>query len=212
VRYVGKSNKPDLRLYYHINSVGKLDCVDHLHQWLRKLVGGGFRPVLKVLFTVPDDMHWKTAERFLIASARYFGFPLVNMTVGGDGVEFISDELEKRRLARCKAGMTADVCARKSASMKAMWAKPGARERMVAANKVWANLPEQRKRLTAAARLPRSPEAKANQAAGLAAYHTRPEIKALYRETMKSRMKNPAYAKRVIAASISARAARKQRN
>ena len=95
IRYIGKTNNLQRRWQLHLADVGARDT-SYRARWLSKLKRDGHRPSMEVLFAVPDDMSWKTAEQFFIASARYFDFPLTNATGGGEGLTAITPELRRR--------------------------------------------------------------------------------------------------------------------
>lgn len=95
IRYIGKTNNLQRRWQLHLTDVGERDT-SYRARWLNKLRRGGHRPRMEVLFAVPDDMSWKTAEQFFIASARYLDFPLTNATGGGDGLTAMTPELRER--------------------------------------------------------------------------------------------------------------------
>jgi hypothetical protein len=80
VRYVGKTNNKKLRSKAHRNERGSTrKC-----RWVQSLSSAGVCPVFEELEEVEEN-EWKEAERFWIASLRFYGFRLVNASDGGDG-------------------------------------------------------------------------------------------------------------------------------
>ena len=98
IRYIGKSVRPSERLRNHMNDSSK--C--HRTNWLQSLKCKGLCPELLILEEIeifrddhPSNMpmwDWQYSERYWIATARRLGWPLVNGTNGGDGVEGLSEE------------------------------------------------------------------------------------------------------------------------
>jgi GIY-YIG catalytic domain len=113
VRYIGKTNDTGKRLRGHL-AAAKAGVKNHQANWLRRVLGAGEVPKLKVIFHVPSDMSWEVAERFFIAAGRHFGFRLTNVFAGGEGAD--------------------------SVAMKAVHGRPGQREKYVAGLKAaWAD-------------------------------------------------------------------------
>ncbi len=83
VCYVGKANNPDARLEAHLSEAYE-DYRTDKARWLRILLGADLRPVLKILEQVPYA-DWPDREIHWIAFGRVNGWPLTNMTDGGEG-------------------------------------------------------------------------------------------------------------------------------
>ena len=193
-RYIGKANNPVARRLGHIRESESGAAKHHKGHWIRKLLGQGMTPELRVLFDVPSDMRWQIAERFFIASARYFRFDLTNTTIGGEGIEVDDPEwIRKRAEARkrfyrenpdryseLRVAIAAsfnkpEVKAKKSSAMLAAWKDEVKGERLRAGGQS-----DQRKAKTAeAARKNWSdPNYVAKQSAAMAVVHATPEFKA----------------------------------
>lgn len=83
LRYVGKSNNPEIRKYEHISS-RFLKSKTHKNHWIKGLMDRGERPELFVIEEVALD-GWQEKEQFWIAYFKYIGANLTNSTVGGEG-------------------------------------------------------------------------------------------------------------------------------
>lgn len=80
IRYIGKSNYPARRLGEHIaGNSNKAKSV-----WIGELVDAGLKPKLVNLEEVPRD-EWREREMHWIAEGHKQGWPLVNISQGGDG-------------------------------------------------------------------------------------------------------------------------------
>jgi hypothetical protein len=113
LRYIGKTNKPALRLWQHINEAKTTTATYHRVTWVRSLLRSGVEPLFKPMLQLAgSDMQWPVFERMLITSARYLGIRLVNSTVGGEG----------------SVGPSAEYAAKISRSQTARWAKPEVRQ------------------------------------------------------------------------------------
>lgn len=80
IYYVGKSNDPEVRLSSHLKDNTNADKV----AWIGDLLALNLRPELIVLESVKADK-WQLAERKWIAQGRNCGWPLVNISPGGNG-------------------------------------------------------------------------------------------------------------------------------
>lgn len=130
VRYVGKSNNPQLRHKEHIREA-KSERLTRKQVWIGSLLDTGVEPILEILEEV-DDYEWQVAERTYIWS---FGPSLTNATSGGDGIT---------------AGPVASEALRRDRSERAkkQWEDPEFRKTMVRnAKKQWED-PEFRTRMT----------------------------------------------------------------
>lgn len=166
IRYIGKTNKPDNRLYRHLSMARYYQ--HNTARWIKKLKRSGLRPTIEVLFTVPVGESWQEHEKRCISEALAAGLHLTNQSAGGEGVVFITDgDLVRAKAAR-KAGFTPEVRRRMSRSIKAAWADPEKRARIIEKQKTAANLPDRRIQLKAAARA-KTTEGKLRQIAGVKA-------------------------------------------
>ena len=172
IRYIGKSNSPERRLYMHMFTAKRGKYDHHAARWLRKLISQGLTPTLEIIHTLSSEEDWRVVEKHYIAEALTRGDRLVNGSSGGDGVVFIRHEdFEKAKAART-AGFTPDVCASKSASMKKVWADPNRRAVIIAGAKLSASTPERRKQLSEAGRM-RTPEGEARRVEAVKAHYAR---------------------------------------
>lgn len=103
IRYVGKSNNPKKRLYYHIKeSKNKNSC--HRHHWINSLLP--LRPEIIILEKVSVDK-WQQREIFWIDRAKEIYDNLTNNAkggLGGDTFTMMTDEA--KRLKRIKVSNT----------------------------------------------------------------------------------------------------------
>ncbi len=102
VRYVGKSDNPDLRMKMHFRDLNNTKK----ESWIKSLLKLNLSPVLDIVDEVPVS-DWVFWEMHYISLFKYFGFKLTNGTVGGDGgrvlnIKPISEELRNkfREIAR----------------------------------------------------------------------------------------------------------------
>lgn len=115
VRYVGKTTKGlDERLHGHLK-LARLRPKSHRDWWIRSLGAVGLTPQIEVI----EEGHWSTAnsnfrECYWNESLSMF-YDLTNHTPGGDGlVDYNWTSADRAKI---------------SAGVKAMWARPGHREK-----------------------------------------------------------------------------------
>lgn len=99
LRYIGKSSSGLVRPRRHTHKTA-LKLRDHCHNWIRSLVESGRKPEIIVLETLPDDSsaaELKNAEIRLISFFRSLGYPLTNLTDGGEGTSGYKQSEETRR-------------------------------------------------------------------------------------------------------------------
>jgi len=82
IRYIGKTTDPHRRWLNHLCEKSKT----HRRNWILSLKRRGLEPEIVVIEEVTGAWPWQESERFWIAFALKNGWPLVNMTSGGDGV------------------------------------------------------------------------------------------------------------------------------
>lgn len=94
IKYVGKTNNLNARLYKHINIKlkTKVSC------WIRSLLKADLLPIMEILDEVPDS-EWQFWEQYWIWLCMSWGFNLKNSTYGGDGgdVNFTAETIKKLR-------------------------------------------------------------------------------------------------------------------
>lgn len=78
VRYIGKANKPNMRLKTHVRE--SRTRRRPVNNWVQGLVAQGKMPVLEVVHWTD---YWEEAERSLIADCRAAGMNLLNLADGG---------------------------------------------------------------------------------------------------------------------------------
>ncbi len=124
IRYIGKSDNPDRRIYEHIVNRNSLNT--HKANWINSVFNKGFRPLIEIIDEV-SETEWQAAEAAYIAFFKEEGCNLVNATSGGEGVgsgkdspnfgrKHSSDELEKMRLANIGKKMSPESCAKNRAA------------------------------------------------------------------------------------------------
>ena len=91
LRYVGKANDPEHRLYMHMAE--KYRC--HRTAWIAGLKSNGLAPELCIIAVVADT-EWEAQERYYIAYYRGLGCDLVNGTDGGDGLHNPTAEVRQK--------------------------------------------------------------------------------------------------------------------
>lgn len=115
MRYIGKADKPQVRLARHII---RANSTDHRGAWIRSLLAQGLRPELQILMEIPRD-GWQEIEKRFIQVFRAVGMNLVNSTDGGDGGRNPSPETRaKMRLAKIGKTLSSEIRAKMSASQK----------------------------------------------------------------------------------------------
>ena len=85
VRYIGKTNDPDMRFKAHLNS--SRDKNTHKRNWINNIKNEGMKPDFDIIDEVPID-EWQYWEKFYISLFKCWGFNLLNYTSGGDGATF----------------------------------------------------------------------------------------------------------------------------
>lgn len=105
IRYVGKSTQPIFRLRGHLKDAK--EARTHKQRWLRQLEEKGLAPELVILEEVKAPRTWQQAEREWIAKGKEMGWPLTNLTDGGEGNRgFKFTEEQKRKLERRTSSVT----------------------------------------------------------------------------------------------------------
>ena len=92
IRYVGKSDKPIVRLKHHIDNRNYLNTYKSC--WIRGLVNNNIIPELEIIDEVPFK-DWKDWEKHYIKLFKSFGAKLTNSTLGGDG-NVLTEEIKKK--------------------------------------------------------------------------------------------------------------------
>jgi hypothetical protein len=83
IKYIGKTNNIELRLYTHTVKSSLLK--NNLRTaWIKSLKKQGLTPIIEELDCV-NELEWKFWEKHYISLFKSWGFTLKNMTNGGDG-------------------------------------------------------------------------------------------------------------------------------
>lgn len=102
VRYVGKSVNGLKRPRTHTYPSCLRKDKTYKGNWIRGLVNDGFKPEIDVLEELDTPEETAEAEQFWIASLKFMGFRLTNLTDGGEGrvgYKMSKEQREKLRLA-----------------------------------------------------------------------------------------------------------------
>lgn len=173
----------------HICAARRGDYSHHTARWLRKLDAAGFRPTVVILHEVGLGERWQDIERALIASAQERGWRLTNSTAGGEGLDYIDPEDDRRYREKL------------SRSHKALWNTPERRAEATARSRAFASDPELvAKRNAAIRRAYENPDARERVAVASRENAKRPEVRAAKSAKMKSAWREPGYRETVTAA------------
>jgi hypothetical protein len=80
IHYVGKARNPEERLRWHLKDDRNCARV----KWIEELRAEGFCPLIAVLEVVRSPQTWQEREIWWIAKGRELGWPLTNVSDGGD--------------------------------------------------------------------------------------------------------------------------------
>lgn len=83
IRYIGKTNNLAIRLKWHLGHC-KTNRT-HKNNWLVGLISQGLKPIMDVLATVGNENEAYIREQMWIEYGRAQGWPLTNLTDGGNG-------------------------------------------------------------------------------------------------------------------------------
>lgn len=98
LRYIGKTNDFELRLWQHINDA-KNGQRTHKSSWIRSLLKINLIPAIKLLGYSTINS-WKEDEKAWIEKAKKEGTDLTNLTDGGDGlIGYNHSEETKRKIS-----------------------------------------------------------------------------------------------------------------
>lgn len=124
IRYVGKSSEVKKRFLMHLYSAHYENS--HKARWLKTLADKGLKPSLVILQEVKLHESWQAIEREWIAKALEDGWPITNLSAGGDGMSPLD---EAARAMKFMQMGRAETRKRMSDSAKARWADPVKRAR-----------------------------------------------------------------------------------
>jgi hypothetical protein len=85
VRYVGKTTIKNFNNRYrsHCNPHQRADKNKHKYNWLSLINKNGLKPIIEIIDEIPNT-DWQIHEKYWIQQFRQWGFPLVNISDGGD--------------------------------------------------------------------------------------------------------------------------------
>lgn len=87
IRYVGKTEHINKRLWEHINEtknkILNKEKLNHKNSWINSLLKNNLSPILEIL-EITQENNWKEREQFFIKEFKENGFKLTNSTKGGD--------------------------------------------------------------------------------------------------------------------------------
>lgn len=105
IRYIGQTTKRvPVRLRQHLQTAREGGCWP-VAKWLRKLIREGHEVKIVAL---AENAEWNVTEIQTIARYRAEGFPLLNVTAGGEGTvgQVYSDAARQKMSAAAKARMS----------------------------------------------------------------------------------------------------------
>ncbi len=120
IRYIGKSNNPQKRLYNHITESRSIKKSYKL-SWIRQVVLKGERPILEIIDEVPVD-EWPFWECYWIDQFKAWGFNLTNLTEGGkggNGYNHTEESKQRMRLSKIGTKQSEETKLRRSEAIKA---------------------------------------------------------------------------------------------
>lgn len=92
IRYVGKTVRSKARFNDHLRS----NSLTHCSRWIQELAALGFQPEFCVLEQVADEALLSMSEIWWISYGLSCGWPLTNLTSGGDGMLSPSEETRQK--------------------------------------------------------------------------------------------------------------------
>jgi hypothetical protein len=123
IRYVGKSGSGLNRPKTH-RQPSRVNAKTHVGAWVRQLVREGLTYVIVTLEELPAGDGLNDAEIWWIAFGRACGWPLTNLTTGGEGLpghEVSSETREKISSAQRGRPLAPEHCAALSEGAKRRW-------------------------------------------------------------------------------------------
>ena len=102
IRYVGKTVKPEQRLYMHVYIAVTGRRGSHKDRWIKELDRLGLRPEMVKLATC-EHSEWQRVEREMIATLRASG-RLTNLTAGGEGIDMPRTPEWRARIGQAHRG------------------------------------------------------------------------------------------------------------
>lgn len=117
IKYVGKTYRDEnIRLSEHIHDSKRKK--GYKENWIRKLTKKGYKPIIEIIDLVKED-EWQYWEKFYINKFKNEkNIKLVNIELGGNGSDRISEELRKKlqkksktKKSVCVNNMQGEFCA-----------------------------------------------------------------------------------------------------
>ncbi len=171
VRYIGLSSTGMKRPRDHRNP-SQLKSRTHKTNWIRSLQALGLDYTIVVLEEVASSCAVSVAEIWWIAYGRASGWPLTNLTDGGEGVTGHKPSAETRaKMSAARRGKkrSPEACAKSAATQRGRKLGPRSPEataKAAASNRGRKRTPEARAKMAAAMKgKRRSPEQRASQSA-----------------------------------------------
>jgi len=129
VRYVGKTIRGIERIQEHTQKSSTKREQTHKARWIRQLAAEGFTPTVRLLEVQPTRTRLNEAEVKWIAFGREQGWPLTNLTDGGEGaLRRSASTIAKFREKMIGHPTSPETRAKISASNKRAYASPELRK------------------------------------------------------------------------------------
>jgi len=191
VRYVGMSSSGMKRPRQHRQAravSGKTYCA----RWIRKLFSNGLDFEIVILEIVSSQAGLPDAEKWWIAYGRACGWPLTNLTDGGEGLTNPSERTREKMRAAARIRMTPQWRAAASERAKVQFGTPEARAEASRRNGEYMRRPEVRAKNSRRSKAQWAPqEARdAQRERSLRSYQS-VELRAVIGEHSKARMCTP---------------------
>ena len=98
LRYIGKTNNLNRRLWFHVRNAEKGQRT-YKASWIRSLLKYGERPIIDVIKETTEG-NWQKDEQDCIAQSVEEGTRLTNLTKGGDGlIDYHHSEETKKKIS-----------------------------------------------------------------------------------------------------------------
>lgn len=118
VRYVGRTNRPALRLKHHLTNASRATTASG--RWVQSLKLRGLKPMLEVIDAGMGN-GFRAAERVWVAEFRSRGADLLNRSQGGDGPNFgreLTQDVRDKLSVALKGKRMSDDAIRRMAETK----------------------------------------------------------------------------------------------
>jgi hypothetical protein len=105
IRYIGKSNTPRKRLYYHVKEASKNLSLSYKNNWIKSILNKGEKPIIDILDEVLIE-DWEFWEKYWISQFKCWGFNLTNLSEGGYNNNYKRSSITKKKMRKSKLGTT----------------------------------------------------------------------------------------------------------